>query len=398
MILAEFAEDLHNDIGIWRAYENSNWQQFGVPLPMTEGGEDASISAISADRVRHLLWVLYSELNSDLILGPTHNDLGHLAEVIAGFLAARMASIPQNSGVKLFFGTPNVYGWDIKKKLVWLGTKSYLFRTACRRYLAEQESNTDNDTIEWTDDFICQECTQWSGLGVLDILAGVLPLTAEERTVLHGWYERHAAFYRVDAIGPEILEVTNLINDEPCRVMMGVGTQPFALDSVIFGSLVPWGDYWYWSGVQRQYSAMDPAAVEDVKKSLISKTPLIVYRYRKDLLVKAVAANERHYQNFLTYHQGKDLVVYPDGLSMAADEQRRFRLMYEAAPRETIAKVMASRGLKNPWPEIKYPDHILNCKNGVGLYYDRQQGVEIVASFNDISSGFAKEGLRSEPA
>ena len=32
-ILAEFTEDLHNDIGIWRTYENYNREWFGVCLP-----------------------------------------------------------------------------------------------------------------------------------------------------------------------------------------------------------------------------------------------------------------------------------------------------------------------------------------------------------------------------
>jgi len=391
-ILAEFAEDLHNDIGIWRTYENCNRRWFGSPLPISDGSEEAAPSAISADRVRHLLWVLYTELNPDLTLAPTHTDLGCLAEAVAGSLAQRMAPIPRHSGVKMFLELPNEYGWDIKRKLIWLGTRSYFFRTACGRYLAEQDPNTDDNKIGWTDDFVCQECTQWSGLGVLDILAGVLPLTEEQRTVLRGWYERHAAFYRVNSVGPEVLEVTNLINDRPYRVMMGAGPQPFRPDAVVFGSLVPWGDYWYWSGAQRQFSAMNDTAVAETRESLIAKTPSVVYRYRKDLLAKAVAANERHYRYFLTYHQGKDLIVYPDGLSMAADEQRRFRLMYEAEPRETVAQVMAGRGLKNPWPEMTYPDHILNCKDGVGLHYDQQQGVEMMIGFNDVLGGFAKQG------
>ena len=67
-ILAEFAEDLHNGIGIWRAYEECNQQWFKTPLPMTGESTDVDPSAVSADRVRHLLWVLYTELNPDLTL------------------------------------------------------------------------------------------------------------------------------------------------------------------------------------------------------------------------------------------------------------------------------------------------------------------------------------------
>lgn len=392
LILAEFAEDLHNDIGIWRTFEDYNRQWFGVPLPITEGCEGADGTAITADRVRHLLWVLLAVLNPDQTLGPEHPDLQCLAEAAANALAARMAPIPRDSGVKRFLDTPNEHGWDIKKKLVWLGTRSYLFRTACRQYLAEQEADVGNDKIGPTDDFICQECTQWSGLGVLDVLAGVLPLTADRRATLRGWYERHAALYRIDAADADVLDVTNLIGDRPYRVMMGSGQQPFWAGTMVFGSLVPWGNYWYWSGAQRQYSAMDATAVEDFRRSMIARSSSIVYRYRKDLLDQAVAATERHYREFLDYHGGKQLVVYPDGLSMAADEQRRFRLMYEARPRKDVDRVMAERGLKNPWPNMEYPDHILNCVNGIGLHYDPQQGVEMMVNFNDVAGGFAKQG------
>lgn len=392
MLLAEFAEDLHNDIGLWRAYEDWNREWFGVSLPMTEGGEADAATAISSDRVRHLLWVFFTELKPDLTLGPVHPDLEYIAEVIAAVLAQRMGPIPRHSGVKLFLATANEHGWDVKRKLVWLGTKSYLFRTAYDRYLSEQRADKDDNVIGITDDFLCQACTQWSGLGVLDLLAGALPLTAEQRIVLRGWHERHTAIYRVETVEPEFIRVTNLVNDEPYVVMMGAATHPFRPAAVIFGSLVPWGGYWYWSGTQQRYQGMDPSSVVEVRKALITKSPSVVYRYRKDLRAKAESANERHYRHFLAYHRSMDLVAYPDGASMAADEQRRYKLIYEAEPRETVEKVMAERGLQNPWPQMTYPEHILSCKNGIGLHYDRQQGIEMMTGFNDIANGFAKKG------
>ncbi|GAI51675.1 unnamed protein product, partial [marine sediment metagenome] len=30
---------------------------------------------------------------------------------------------------------PNDYGWDIKRKLIWLGKHSYLFRQCCHDYI-----------------------------------------------------------------------------------------------------------------------------------------------------------------------------------------------------------------------------------------------------------------------
>ena len=65
--------------------------------------------------------------------------------------------------------------------------------------------------------------------------------------------------------------------------------------------------------------------------------------------------------------------------------------MYEAEPRETVEKVMAARGLKHPWPEMRYPADILNSRNGIGLHYNRREGVEMMLGFNDVLGGFARK-------
>jgi hypothetical protein len=43
-------------------------------------------------------------------------------------LAERFARLPRDSGVARFLAGPNEFGWDIKRKLLWLGINSYLFR------------------------------------------------------------------------------------------------------------------------------------------------------------------------------------------------------------------------------------------------------------------------------
>ena len=68
-VLVEFAEDINNDIGIWNSLERYNTEFFGTPLPfVVEPKEDMGQEAINEHRIQHLLWVLYSELNPQLIL------------------------------------------------------------------------------------------------------------------------------------------------------------------------------------------------------------------------------------------------------------------------------------------------------------------------------------------
>jgi hypothetical protein len=132
-ILVDFAEDLHNGTGIWAAYERYNVEFFGAALPLTSDKSGGDLGTdFHPDRFRHLLWVLYPAFLDGLVLAPTHQDLRRVAEVSSNFLTDALSAIPTDSGVKAFLGTPNEYGWDVKRKLVWLGTSRAESRRCAR--------------------------------------------------------------------------------------------------------------------------------------------------------------------------------------------------------------------------------------------------------------------------
>src|SRR3954449_8808680 len=140
-ILVEFAEDLHCGIGIWRSLEQYHREFFVTPLPLIQEAEaDRPPEEISPPRVRHLLWVLYPRMIPDLIIAPEHVDLLRVADVAAGFLQEQFAGLPRDSGVSQFLGTTDDYGWAVKRKLIWLGTQSYLFRIFFERYAEGQDA------------------------------------------------------------------------------------------------------------------------------------------------------------------------------------------------------------------------------------------------------------------
>ena len=178
--LTEFAEDLHNGIGIWNCYEQYNKKYFGTPLPLTttDAWETAETQPISKSRIFHFLWIFYVIINRDLLVSPQHGDLHPLAEIIAVFLREKFRRHPKGSGIIDFLAQPNEFGWDIKKKLLWLGRHSYFFRHCYFNYLNDSKAE---DKIGATDDFVCQETTEWSGLGVIDVLAALLKISEKRR-------------------------------------------------------------------------------------------------------------------------------------------------------------------------------------------------------------------------
>ena len=388
-VLVEFMEDIHNDIGIWKSLEQYQLEFFKTPLPMfLPPNEELAPQKLNEYRLCYLLWVLYHELKPDLVLAPTHQDLHHLAGQVNNFLARKFAKLPQGSGVMQFLSQPNRFGWDVKQKLVWLGQHSYLFRHSFWNYVAANHGQLDIGTI---DDFICQETTGWSGLGVIDILAATLDLTSEQRATLRSWYERHTTFYRILSIKKSHLEVKNLINDQSYRIRMDHPGSSFRAGQIVFGSLVPWEGDWYWSGEQKLYQDVSENAIQEIKQTFVQKMPGVAYRFCRQEAERARQSVDHLYREFVKYH-GDDLVVYPDGRSMAADMQELTRRHNEALTNKGAVEKLANRDFSSLSPSASLPSELIEQDNGLAVYFNAGEGQEIIISFNDVASGLKKRG------
>ena len=388
-LLVEFAEDLSQDIGIWRSLEAYNRDFFGTPLPcVLQPGEEMDAEPITPERMQFLLWTLYAELEPGLILAPNHQDLERLALWMAEFLSARFARVRYDSGVKTFLTTPNQYGWDVKRKLVWFGQHSYLFRLPCAHYVSDHGGTADIPTL---DDFLCQETTHWSGLGVIDILAATLDLTDDHRRDLGRWYERHMAYLRVVSLREPFMEVINLLNEQPYTIHMGEIGGTFRVDDVVFGGLVPWDGVWYWSGVQQKYEHVTDEVIQQIKRDFPLQASQVVYRYCDALAEKARAFVQKHYQQFVQYY-GTDLVSYPDGKAMAADMHKFHQYQFASAPQAEVEAFLKRHQLAASSPQVDWSPELLACDDGIGVYFNPEEGQEMMMSFDDVRSGFQKQG------
>lgn len=392
-LLVEFGEDIHADAGLWRSLEASNREFFGTPLPLADGaGAMELLHGFDPRRIQHLIWTLW--LDPEVLPSPAHPNVRQLAEVAGAFLTERFARLPAESGVKTFLAGSSQFGWDIKRKLVWLGTKSYLFR---RLFTQEAAKHKQGATIGVMDDFVCQKSTVWSGLGAIDILAGALDVSAEDRAVLRTWYERHTAFYRVlsrqdRGAETECIVVRNLVNRQPYTVRMNVPNCPFQSGMVVYGSLTPWRGEWYWSGEQRPYENVPEHEDANLRREMLEgRSCGIAYRYCPAEAAQARKANRKHYDEFVAYFGG-DLAVYPDGLALAAAEQKRLEALWRAADQEHVRQSMRERGLTKPRPPMRFSREFLDHDQGIGAFYNPDEGQEIMLKFNHLLSGLRKQG------
>jgi len=389
-VLVDFAEDFHNDIGIWAAYERYNVDFFGTPLPLTSRtSSDTAVTGIHSDRFRHLLWILYPAFIDGLALSPAHKDLQRVADASSAFLRDGFESVPRDSGVQSFLQAPNEYGWDVKRKLIWLGTRSYMFRAFFANYMDDQEE--DSGDIGATDDFICRECTRWSGLGAIDILAGVLDISDDDRKDLRSWYERHAAFYKLLSVNNETLEALNVISDQPYQIRINMQRHPFEPGQLVFGSLVPWRGEWYWSGEQKLWGDASEVNVDDIKQTMKRQNSQIVCRYWKEYEAQVRQHASDLHDAMMAYY-GKDLILYPDGLSMAADWQREYRCQWESKDQQQMKEVIARHGLEKGRPEMAIPKELLEHKNGLGVFINPDEGKEIMQDFTSVIAGLKRKG------
>lgn len=390
LVIAEFFEDIILDLGIWKSLEDYNKEFFNTPLPFfVKPGKKLNKVSLEQKRIQYLLWNKYSEFIPSLILSPAHRDLDFIANILAKyFMMIKDSSLLKKSSIKTFFNQSNQYGWEVKRKLLWLGQHSYLFRHSYEEYLLENKGNPEISVI---DDFVCQNTTRWSGLGVIDILASVLNISDKQRKELRGWYERHLACYLITSIQGHFVLAENIINNTKYSIRVGEQSSKFNVGHVYYGSLVQWNKDWYWSGQQGYLGQLSQKSIEEIKSDFIAKSALVVYRYDKSLLAKAKERVKVHFQNFVKFH-GNDLIIFPDGYAMAAAIQQQHRQEYEAGPQEIVKKIMKEKNLKNPWPNYSIPKDLLESDNGIGVFFHPNEGQEIMREFNDIVNGFKKQG------
>jgi Protein of unknown function (DUF3843) len=388
-ILVEFAEDLSHDIGIWRSLEAYNRDFFGTPLPcVLQPDEAMDADPLNPKRIQFLLWTLYAELESGLILAPNHQDLERLALWIAEFLSARLARLRYDSAVKTFLTTPHTYGWDVKRKLVWLGQHSYLFRLPCAHYVSDHGGTADIPTL---DDFLCQETTHWSGLGAIDILAATLDITDSQRYDVRHWYERHMAYFRVVSLREPFMDVVNILNEQPYTIHVGKIDDQFRVQDLVFGSLVPWDGVWYWSGVQHRYPQVPDETIQEIKRDFPLKASQVVYRYCPALAAQAREHLGKHYQQFVDYF-GTDLVTYPDGKTMAEAMQQFYQSQSASAPKAEVEALLQRHHLSASSPQINWSPDLLACEDGIGVYFNPDEGQEMMTGFDDVLRGLQKRG------
>ncbi len=114
--------------------------------------------------------------------------------------------------------------------------------------------------------------------------------------------------------------------------------------------------------------------------------------------MRTLELTRENHAKFNARHGG-DLVVYPDGLTLAAAEQRSLEAAWRGADPDTVARVMREHGLQHPRPRMIFPPEFLNHDQGIAAFSNPDEGQKYLPRFNQMLSGLRKKkgaGLTDE--
>ena len=116
-----------------------SWKVRAFSLPLLCKPGDPAFETFDARRFQFFLYSLSRHFLPDDIVSPEHRGFQAAARFASKYFSQAFAAQPQRSAVTDFLAKPNRRGWEVKRKLVWLGTRSFLFRFAFNDYMRRQE-------------------------------------------------------------------------------------------------------------------------------------------------------------------------------------------------------------------------------------------------------------------
>jgi hypothetical protein len=102
------------------------------------------------------------------------------------------------------------------------------------------------------------------------------------------------------------------------------------------------------------------------------------------------------YDEFVASHS-KDWQVYPSALALAAEFQKSAAAKFAALPEHDRERLVRTHGPQvSRGGTVNLPPELLESNNAIGVYFNPDDGMEIVPNFDDILSGLKKEWDRPD--
>ena len=137
----------------------------------------------------------------------------------------------------------------------------------------------------------------------------------------------------------KFITARNAVNGQPYKIRMNMADCPFESGLVVFGALTPWRGEWYWSGMQKTFENLPEHEEVNLRREMLEHSSAIAYRYCPVEAARALQSTRERHGKFVAHYDG-DLASFPDGLALAAAEQKRMEAEWHAADPDKVARAM----------------------------------------------------------
>ena len=77
---------------------------------------------------------------------------------------------------------------------------------------------------------------------------------------------------------------------------------------------------------------------------------------------------------------------------MAEDVQKFHQYQFASVPKAEVEAFLKRHHLAAPAPQVDWSPELLACEDGIGVYFNPEEGQEMMMSFDEVRSGFQKQG------
>ncbi|HPI19288.1 MAG TPA: hypothetical protein PKY56_02870 [Candidatus Kapabacteria bacterium] len=246
----------------------------------------------------------------------------------------------------------------------------------------------------FVDSFICEEHSIWSGLTAPEILSNAILLPIKIQNDIIQWTERLFSIYKILSYKKPIFEVLNIFNKNKYQVKFELPYCPFEKDMLIFGTILPFNNYWYWSGAQKNlgyYDKIGNERIQKLKEDFIKRCPSWTYRTFNELLNKAIKSLEKTHSHFYRVY-GSDFVLLDNADDIKEVFIKMNKLRYEELPAEEQEEYKDKINLDGSNQFNGIPDSVKDTYKGTGVFFNKEEGIEIMLDFYNILNGLKKQG------
>lgn len=330
--LTTYFEDKMSEVGLWRAFIDSNKALYGYSLPFYNL-DNYDSKGINIQDIQYLLWHRLSVDKSEF-LAPTREWIFVLAQNIFDIFEKAQHKAEKNTAYEKYLSiSDDIDLYHTRFTLQWIATQSYLMGAdLLHQFQKDFKQAVDNNNLglkkkghiyhTLMEDYGYSRRSSFSALSAPEILYRIADASDKTKENIKT-LSRHIGLYRYKGTEAEHLIFEHVQTSRVYKVIKESikenSNHPFLLGHSFFMSLILWQDEWWLTGMMRG-GKMDQNGLEKIKYKPLTDIALWSDQQKE----QAIQIQKEQYDVFIETF-GKALVQF-DSKETYNEEMIRFQI------------------------------------------------------------------------